>query len=256
MKHIPILFSTPMVNAILEGRKTMTRRVKGLAFINKCPDNWEVTCSPCESGGKYKGQSNTWQFGTRGIPNTNANYENVFLACPYGQIGDILWVRESFREYYNVDENGYTDFSKKIIKYGADNHEMIPQMDGDGREVFNKDGTEKYIPLKPSIFMPKTACRIFLKIVSVKVERLWDINVNDAFLEGIERLLMTRQQLIMEGQLYRDYSLLPQLLNNGLRRYDSFKSLWTKINGQESWDANPFVWVIEFEKTVKPENFI
>lgn len=197
MKHIPILFSTPMVQAILDGRKTMTRRV--------------IKPQPDEDGlAKF--------LPTRQWHDTDARV----YKCPYGKPGDILWVRETF-----ANLNADFPTNPKCYVYKADD------LQG------NSYGP---VTWKPSIHIPKEACRLFLKVTDVRVERLQEISEDDAKAEGIEK---------MSGY-YRDY------LNRGgnLPPYASFQSLWQSINGPESWDANPWVWVIQFERIQKPENFI
>lgn len=225
MKQRPILFSTPMVQAILEGRKTQTRRiVKGMAL------DWLSEFTP--------------EF--------VADPKNGF--CPYGIEGDIIWVRETWRKYHPVDGDGYTDFNKDIIDFAADNPEMIYKLDGDGSHVYNKNGTEKFIPWKPSIHMPKVACRLFLENTYICIERLQDITDDDAIAEGIQ----SYPDEILQEMRYKDY--LSDASGYGDPQHDyptvgdpisSYKSLWQKINGEESWDVNPWVWVIEFNKKEK-----
>jgi hypothetical protein len=96
---------------------------------------------------------------------------------------------------------------------------------------------------KPSIFMPKAACRIFLEITDVKVERLQDISEEDAINEGVELLPNNRYKYYLSE--YFDC----------INAVHSFQTLWKSINGAESWEANPFVWAIEFKQITKPENF-
>lgn len=223
VKERPILFSTPMVQAILEGRKTVTRRV-----ISTQPDN------EC-------------YFETRLIDGVleidyNQGDENPRVKCPYGKEKDILWVRETWRKYHHIDPVGGIS-NGEVIEYAADNHEPIIMVDGDGFQMFNKDGSEKYIPWKPSIFMPREACRIKLEIQSIRVERLHDITEEDAIMEGIEVIRNT----IQDSPVFKNY------LQDGVEHgygypKNSFQSLWTKINGRESWEANPWVWVINFSK--------
>jgi hypothetical protein len=234
VKHRPILFSGDMVRAILEGRKTQTRRVIGLEKVNENPAEFD-----------YAGEM---------AANTRAQLEhtfagesyNVFTKCPYGKPGDVLWVRESFRQYKYIDELGeFTD--QTITEYKADNPEDVCMVDGDGFQMWNKDGSEKYVPFKPSIHMPKAACRLFLKIKSVRVERLQDISEADAVAEGVEK------NNPKSNPFYKDYSR-PET-NDFVYAVNSFRTLWFKINGGASWDANPWVWVVEFERIDKPENF-
>lgn len=113
--------------------------------------------------------------------------------CKY-KVGDILWVKETYLKVFTPKG----DFSN--YAYKADN-----------------DPLHSIIKWKPSLFMPKEASRIKLKITDIKVERLQEITEEDAIREGV-------------------------------KSKDSFKSLWTKINGAESWKNNPFVWVISFKK--------
>lgn len=226
MKHIPILFSTPMVQAILEGTKTQTRRVLKPQPI----DNTEI------DGNFFDGKSRGY---VKVDSHPNWREQFVFEFSKY-QPGDVLWVRETFRRVMDMETN------EQWIEYAADNPEPIYECDGDGFKLFNRDGTPKMLPFKPSIHMPKTACRIFLKIKTVRCERLQDINEDDACREGIE---------LIDHNCFRNYdeSNPYQFLEDPI---GSFKSLWQSINGGESWDANPWVWVIEFERCEMPKCFL
>lgn len=179
MKFRPILFSTEMVQAILEGSKTQTRRV-----VN-------------QPARKIFYNTKTKQF---------EGESGRIVKCPYGQVGDVLWVRESFT--FNTDVQ-----SAPIFK--ADS--KIP----------------KFIKWKPSIHMPKEACRLFLRIKDIRVERLQDISRGDAMAEGCPFPNIAKETFPTKW----------------------FRELWIKINGEQSWNDNPFVWVIEFERIEKPENF-
>ncbi len=224
-KHIPILFSTPMVQAILEGRKTQTRRilkVKG--------------CKPFTP-------DNSWSI--EDIMRWNKDYH------PYGQPGDVLWVRESFFAYgywFRENENSRFEFRDltldPVLGVGSYQYmDSIPSIVHIGKNP-GAIGWHK----RPSIFMPKAACRIFLKVISVRVEILHDISEQDSMAEGI-------QQFTKDGQLFKygidgwDWSLMAKTAK------DAVSTLWAIINGQESWDSNPWVWVDEFERCDKPENF-
>lgn len=213
----PILFNTEMVQAILEGRKTQTRRV-------------------------VKGEASKW-LNDGFLPSYVADPENTYFH-QYGKPGELLWVRETFRKYFYVDKNGYTHFDRELVEFAADNPPMINEVDGDGFHVQNKDGTEKFIPWKPSIHMPREACRLFLKVKNVRIERLQDCSEEDAISEGLTRL--------GQGEAYRDwfYSENTYFTDSATL---AFQKLWQKINGEKSWELNPWVWVIEFERTEKPE---
>lgn len=246
MKTKPILFSTEMVQALQDGRKTQTRRVVkfGKEIFTTDIVNPSFTTDPFMVHFKAPGDLTA----LCGLP------------CPYGQPGDVLWVRETYREYLKPDEFGYPDVNNRVIEYRADNPGDIYLFDGDGFQEFNKDGSEKFIPWKPSIHMPKAAARIFLKVVSVRVERLQDISEADAVAEGLA--MQSKDNGITYKFGIPDRDGLPGTCDNGWAWSDwdqnpveSYKSLWQSINGPESWDANPWVWVVEFEKCDKPENF-
>lgn len=144
--------------------------------------------------------------------------------CKY-LIGDVLWVRETFKP--NNIPTGWP------FHYRAAN------------DTFTDPENEKW---KPNIFMPKAACRIFLEITNIRVERLNDISEQDAIAEGIERTDFNS----FFNEYYKNY--LPTGYTDLLPK-DSFKSLWQSINGKDSWEANQWVWVISFKRIEKPENF-
>ncbi|OQS36130.1 hypothetical protein B0T45_16700 [Chromobacterium haemolyticum] len=135
--------------------------------------------------------------------------------CPYGQPGDRLWVRET-----------YTDAGCRLT-YRAD--------EDDGAHCV----VEKWIPL---IHMPRAACRLVLEITEVRVERLQDISNEDCIAEGINRIAHGR-----EGYFYHHQRTEPDR-HNWCHPDDAYKELWESLYGAGSWDANPWVWVIEFKK--------
>lgn len=213
MKERPILFSGPMVRAILDGRKTMTRRVVKLRYgADVVVTNGQV-----------------WKP-------ARVDYAG-YVDCPYGQVGDRLWVREAFSGPHCMDAS---DGCKAVppSKWG-DCSRIWYWADGNTTEG---DWTRP----RPSIHMPRWASRILLEIVAVRVERLHDISEADAQAEGVER--------VVAGVGWRRYCD-PDSEEVGVppcgdaRR--SFRSLWKFINGDESWNANPWVWVVEF-KRVQP----
>jgi len=199
----PIIFSTPMVQAILEGRKTQTRRV---IKINGYPitspeESLELTKegliyhSFCSMSGYYK------------------------LLC---QPGDILWVRETWcthEDMADVFENqlrpGYYYKANEIGKEWVNDREIVKW--------------------RPSIFMPREAARIFLRVLNVRVERLHDITEEDAKAEGC-----------IDGKS-------KDVLKFDLTARDVFAKLWNSINAKRGyrWETNPWVWVIEFERINK-----
>lgn len=222
MKEIPILFSTPMVQAILEGRKSQTRRqIKPQAMVDeKGRLIWKNA-----PAGKTKEIE-------KGLPISYGLKDY----CPYGRPGDLLWARETFRKYCKVDEFGYTRYDQEVIEFAADNPPMINECDGDGCTMFKKDGTEKFISWRPSIFLPKEAARIWLQVTDVRVERLQDISEEDAKAEGVEKIDDSIFCWRHYGGKYAGCSTAR----------NSFQSIWKSINGDESWNINPWVWVISF----------
>jgi len=181
-----------MVQAIIEGRKTMTRRIVKMYSNDDHPAR----------------QNATWLS------------ENK--TCPYGEVGDVLWVRESFTpDYFDNHQPAYkADWTKLSAEYAFE-----PKW-------------------KPSIHMPKAAARIFLEVVSIRVEQLLSISFEDAEKEGILGLNCCKR--------YFDYVSNNYTKPNSI---SSFRSLWVSINGRKSWNSNPWVYVIEFKRIDKHENF-
>jgi hypothetical protein len=220
MKFIPILFSTIMLQAIIEDRKTQTRRLinpqpneNGISYMKNPPIDWEQV---------YKTEWKPWKLETD-------EGETIALNCPYGQIGDVLWVRETFAPILDLKEKPLPD----AFIYRADF--------GDEPVEWN---------WKPNIFMPKKACRIFLEITNVRVERLRDISEKDTLKEGIEFNFFRGQ-----GVGWKVYGRGTENQMTAIPRI-SFMSLWVSINGEQSWNDNPWVWAIEFKRIEKPEKFI
>ncbi len=235
MKFIPILFSTPMVQAIQEGRKTITRRMAKLELINKEPDNLRYVCNTNDDyfidRPAIKYDDRVWYQWHR----FNTNEFTYVVRCPY-KIGDILWVRETFYAFGKWVKNGKTKSGKQKYKFidCTSSNGFSYQYADTVKENINplgistkKDGVIRWYK-RPSLFMPKAACRIFLKITGVKVERVQSITGIDAVKEGVR-------------------SRLPE---NGIAQQE-FADLWQSINGVDSWYSNPLVWCISFEKISK-----
>lgn len=178
----PILFSTSMVRAILDGSKTQTRRI--------------VKPQP-------------------------SSLDN--LKCPYGQGGDRLWVRETWRPA--LTSNGHEYYA-----YKAD---MSYQC--------GLDMPSGIFSWKPSIHMPREASRISLKVVGVRLENLQNISEEDSLAEGIKP--------ISDNRGWNKYSIQMSLASyNALTAKEVFEMAWNAINGEGSWDKNPWVWVINFRR--------
>lgn len=225
----PILFSTEMVQAILNNEKTQTRRTKGLDEINKDPYAWRRKTIEIK-GGIKKGLD----------PNIYLTFYNVKtgdsidIANVYNS-GDILWVRETSMTLRDEHLEG----REGNIYYKT---EELP-LTGD----FLKECGYKWTP---AIHMKKTACRLFLRVKSVRIELLQCISESDCIAEGAsDRLKSTDLDLLKGLKVWT----IPSPFT---AHQFGFLALWCKINGCESWISNPWVWVIEFERIDKPEDFL
>jgi hypothetical protein len=218
MKEKPILFSTPMVQSILIDEKTQTRRT-----INHFGNSFHYEMLLCDwglSGIPFLVENNIWEWTLQTEVDDNVTFK---FKCPYGQMGDILWVRETFRI---INHSGTA--SKYFYKADA----------------CETDLNDKKIKWKPSIFMPKEACRIKLKIIDIRVERIQDISEKDSKSEGVLLHERGKHWLNYIDQSYK----MTQFIYNLYSAKESYKSLWTLINGRDSWNNNPWVWVIEFKR--------
>lgn len=204
MKERPILFSAPMVRAILSGQKTMTRRV---VRIPNWKDN-EAERTKLLIDGIKKG----------------------FPKCPYGQTGDRLWVRETWGVHYDLDNLSPSELLEGTPWYRA-------AQTGGAETAVKK--------WRPSIHMPRWASRILLEITELRVERLQDISEEDAWNEGVEYDQGWEEE---PGYGHRDYSADDDDNFAYLYARDSFMSLWESIYGPDSWEANPWVWVVCFRR--------
>lgn len=203
MKERPILFSAPMVRAILEGRKTVTRRV---AKPVKHPDLGNI-------------------YAPGALVLENEPHHVIERACPYGQPGDRLWVRESLS--YDAE---YGHFYAAGERYGETVYLCTLFDDDEAQTGPSYDGLlpERSVP---SIHLYRRYSRILLEITAVRVERLQGITEEQARAEGV---------LSCESELDPD--------GNGYSPYELFSALWVSISGHDSWHANPWVWVVEFKR--------
>ena len=224
-KEFPILFNTEMVKAILEGRKTQTRRVvKDKLIIEQA----EFECGNRPHVIRSEPSLQYW----------------VDTDCPFGQVGDRLWVREttiiSPPNWLAPDDV-------------LDHPDVIKDSKGEYRVVqYIASNSDTDVPVKdyklkktPSIHMPRWASRILLEITGIRVERLNDISRGDAVNEGIETLMVDCSRDGLKTA-YKDYTSH----NNAITRnnpIDSFRTLWESVNGADSWEKNPWVWAVEFK---------
>lgn len=202
----PILFSSPMIRAILENRKIQTRRV---VKPQPVPDrNFPKDRMEWNPGKLHYTECNTaWNPLSKAFADYMENGH-----CPYGSPGDRLWVKETWRRWDcgNEYRANYPAACQHRYKW------------------------------KPSIFMPRWASRITLEITGVRVERLQEISEEDARAEGAERVVMPERGIIHNPLDHEDELIASH--KNG------FQFIWECISGLDSWDANPWVWVVEFRR--------
>lgn len=217
-KERPMLMSAPMVRAILAGTKTQTRRV----MANHPGDAWthdgfgRITS-------KHPKQGRFGLFVRRGL---NTDFpECDIVPCPYGQPGDRLWVRESTEADYDTYD------AVVLARYCADKATVMYTDEDDGEPIQAAAHWDYPRDVRPSIHMKREQARITLEITRVRVERLQDISAEDAMAEGV-------------------IECSPHLHGLGpcMEWRYAFEDLWESINGPGSWDANPWVWVVEFKR--------
>lgn len=210
MKESPILFSTPMVQDILDGLKTMTRRI--------FKDNPRLSSD----------------FSKINLAEWFRDYQDLLLSySSFGKPGDMLWVREEHKIQSlpgNFWECEFRDGS--IIKFYYKQLSLNTNRKLNSRKTLGK--------WQRGRFLPKEFARIWLEITDMKVERLHDISQGDAKKEGVKHVIDK-----ITG--YCGYDYLSGGYNLMTTPYLGFMSLWKKINGKESWDSNPWVWVISFK---------
>lgn len=226
-KFIPILMSTPMVIANLDGSKNNTRRI-----IDPQPKDGIIWDADDTKDG--------FMCSKVKVNNNPDIFEITQLFKRKYQVGDILWVRETFTVL--EPEHCMNGMPSRFV-YRAD----CDSVSEDARLDYIKSGYP--YQWKPNLFMPKSACRIFLEIIEVRVERLNDISEQDAIDEGIKIIHMADTIPI-----YKNYLLKQEL--GTINPIKSYRTLWESINGKGSWADNPFVWVVKYKRIDKPENFL
>ncbi|HFG6717989.1 TPA: hypothetical protein ACGH60_002136 [Salmonella enterica subsp. enterica serovar Weltevreden] len=198
MKERGMIFNAEMVNAILSGRKTQTRR----------PIKWKQTrfteIAERDDGSLWPWAEDCERGG------------DIWFTCPFGEVGDRIWVRETFRVHIRATDVATLVYRASVRNSWTEQTHRVPVA------VCNKPATpEKWTP---SIHMPRWSSRITLEITDVRVERLNSITESDAEAEGVTDT------------------------GFGVLLVDGFRYLWKSIYGDDSWQANPWVWVIEFKR--------
>ncbi|HCT4438394.1 TPA: hypothetical protein OTX98_003371 [Klebsiella aerogenes] len=206
-----MIFNSEMVRAILDGRKTQTRRiVKGTDGAVKFCKEWDIN-----------GEEIFVVLGEK--DHTGMNPVFGAISCPFGAVGDRIWVRETWAEAGAC--------APDLKLYRANYPEHVPS-------IYENVPLAEEIRWTPSIHMPRAASRILLEITNVRVERLNAISEEDARAEGI-----------IDGGCLNCREPEPcGCANPEPDATDAFAYLWQSIYGQENWNANPWVWVIEFKR--------
>lgn len=204
MSMKPILFNTEMVRAILEGRKSCTRRKIPADIVDYCD---------VEADGSLLSYENHY-----------GDFIKPEELCQYYP-GDVLYVRETWHKY--------------LKRVGSGENCRLQEFYGYRASIANSEDAEE--PWKPSIHMPKEAARLFLRVTNVRVERLQDITIENALKEGMDKYIR------LNGELDENSIIT------------SFIGIWNSTIKKSDldfygWDANPYVWVIEFERCDKPES--
>lgn len=233
----PILFNTAMVRAILDGEKTCTRRIikkeipggyKPLGFVLYPTDDKEL---------------GNLVFGGKGA--------NVYYAKPPYKVGDVLYVRETFAKMNSyIDENG-KEVEGETVFYRANKLDeqtlmTFDYVDGDGFSL------GRPYPWTPSIHMPKRLARLFLKVTSVRAERLKDIDEEQAKKEGARKQSWYQP---FGTKIEDEQKYVGSLVNHKINYKTGFADIWdsTVKEDKYSWEGNPWVWVIEFERVEECE---
>lgn len=225
VKEYPILFTSDMVRAILDGRKTQTRRV-----MKPQPE---------------KDDSGFWRYAGAGWSRDDfvpvAPGHPLEASCPYGRPGSELWVRETFALREPCDNKAPSEcMEDEAVWFKADNNELTGNAAGRWR---------------PSIHMPRWASRVQLTVTDIRVERVQGISIDDVWAEGVQIPTNNGNAVISLTDKYTIATYMEGTVSEW-EQDDFFRAhfakLWDELNadrdqGQFAWESNPWVWVIDFE---------
>ena len=163
--------------------------------------------------------------------------------CPFGRVGDVIYVKEKWRKY------AYLDDQKEITEFAADNPGPLYLSDGDGCQIFNKDGTERMVPWRPSATMPREAARIFLRIENIRVMKVQELDDEDFDKQGIEEMSHRCGGFgyyEAGGDIYdcscQSFKYSPMVMG----------FIGAHPKNRPIWEANKYCWILDFTKTDKP----
>ena len=232
-KEHPIIFSSEMIRAILDNRKSQTRRViKPQPEQTNVAAGYKVTVRDYCTGMPEAGLAYYWQ--ADGCRNSTKP-----LVCPYGKVGDRLWVREGYRIRQSCCN---VDLARENVLgfYLADDIHFSRTLTNKESELFNK--RKKPFARTPGQFMYKSLARIWLEVTGIRVERVREIDENDACEEGCE--LYTAETNL---DCVRTFARLWDSLN-AKRKGSAHRERKARAAGEYSWEKNPWVWVISFKR--------
>jgi hypothetical protein len=254
-KERPILFSAPMVGAILDRRKSQTRRIMKPQYDGQrlLGPEWYEPAIEGKDGELRDGKP------IFGVYDEHGEFS---AKCPYGAPGDHLIVKESTWMWCERRPNGITPTGKpkwhyvpmeNAVPIYAEEHPHKPALTVASPRTGNQWGWR----LKIGRFVPRWASRITLEITNVRIEQLNAISKSDARREGIERVGFSDSAIEEPGGVeFVDVGCWKNYADDkhpfgGILPERSFQSLWESINGKGSWSMNPWVWVIEFKSVEK-----
>jgi hypothetical protein len=234
----PLLMKPELVAQTLLGVKTETRRLSGLDKVNENPDEWDFDgylWDPVLSYPNYEDCSKSYEKKEKGlfaVFEDKLTFDQKIIKCPYGQVGDLIWIRETWSRTKNINDQEEWPGRPHMLLSNGD--VVIYASDGQWQWLDDDGFTTERTFWKPNLHMPFAACRLFLEITDVGLERLQDITNEGSINEGVVR----------DGELWKDHTGgLPFKFPR-----QSFQSLWYSINGKESWAKNPWVWKIGYKR--------
>lgn len=239
MKSRPILFSTPMVRALLDGKKTQTRRIvkpnvaEALRFMGGGPGDKEATVDDVVIkwsewiDDSEQSHPHEWCLWCAEYPEEGC----VPIGRGHGNVGELLWVREQFIPDPNADHDAWDTHIMTYVEWAGCGHKIadVPPALKTPAHCFRRVDCKHIddIRWRPSIHMPRYYSRLTLRLTDVRVQRVQDISTEDCIAEGLASHL-------------REYDAECDLR-------EQFRQLWASINGEESWDLNPWVWCLSFD---------
>lgn len=231
MRDIGMLYQPDMARANMAGQKGETRRTNGLDEINQNPDLWKWTTIQVYKGSLYA------TFCAQIIENDESTIRTVTVKCPYGVPGDMMWQRETYCAYWGAPVTSQHCAPAGVEIKQHDGTVATTEAEGENRLnlLYAADGPKPpvldHVKWKPNIHMFRWASRFVTPILDIRLERLQDITNEGAKNEGVVPK-ECEESVIWQKIKYRA----------------AYMVLWGTINGLESWDANPWVWVVKYKR--------